>query len=76
MSYLKGAFEVVDLVPFDKCRKILLLQFGGVDDNNVPNYQKLIDIFNLETAPGDHHKEQRKLKEQEQLMQFIETLNS
>jgi len=38
LTHLKGVFEIVDLVPYEKCRKILLIQFGGVDDKNIPNY--------------------------------------
>lgn len=66
----KGTFEVIDLVPFEKCRKIILLQFGGVDDKLYPNHSKIIDIFHLET-PADEEEDSDKFEEQKHLDQLV-----
>jgi hypothetical protein len=62
LLYAKGSWEVIDLVPFEKCRKIILLQFGGVDDKLYPNHSKIRDIFHLET-PADENVEDEKFQE-------------
>ena len=76
LLYTKGTYEVIDLLPWEKCKKILLLQFGGVDDNLYPNHSKIRDIFHIEIPKEERFEETRKFEEQKNLDKLVDMIGT